>query len=444
VPQVNPSRVAADAPIEDELLRVVTDLDRTDPGWRLEQIDKNRAAGLRGMTPPERDGPAQVRAIIAILRPLRWPSPDADTRRVELWSRTVLVRLTDDEAQFVRGELAKVSEALAKAREMYKHDQGQFPLVYTRTGLDSLLPEHQDTRSVAALLDWDVLLQIHEGQVDRALRDCRGILTCARLFEDPILIVQLVRMSLAAIGVGALERTVAGGEGPEAELAAAQKLLADEAAFPRLMVAARGERGMIHWLLTALESGDLDPAKIVNVFGPDGKEKLARVPRGLAARPFHAAVLNELTHWVEITRRPLHEQRLLVEAWDRDKAAHLGDAGFLLDNYPAVKLTGSAQRVQAVLEAALAAVAAERYRLAKRDWPRDLAALVPEYLAEVPTDPFDGQPMRYRRTPDGIVIYAVGPDGVDNQATLDRTGRTPDGTDVGFQLWDVAKRRKAR
>jgi hypothetical protein len=61
----------------------------------------------------------------------------------------------------------------------------------------------------------------------------------------------------------------------------------------------------------------------------------------------------------------------------------------------------------------------------------------------VPTDPFDGQPMRYRRTADGIVIYAVGPDGVDNQGALDRTGRTPDGTDLGFQLWDVAKRRSS-
>jgi tRNA A-37 threonylcarbamoyl transferase component Bud32 len=441
VPQVTPGNGAADAPAEDELLRVVGELDRTDPAWRLEQIDRNRAAGLRVIIPPERDGPAQVRAIVAILRPRRWLSPEADARRSELWSRSVRVRLNEDEAQFVRGELAKVPDALAKAREMYKHDQGQFPIVWTRTGLDTLLPEHEDTRSVVNFLTWDALLQIHEGQVDGALRDCRGILTCARLCDDPIEIVQLLRIACAAIGVSALERTLSGGQGQEAELVAVQKLLADEAAFPWLLVSARGERGMVHWLLTALESGDLDPAKIVGTAGPGWEEKLARVPRGQAARPVHAAILTELTRWVEITRRPLHEQRGLVERWDRDKATRLGDTAFLLDNHPALKLTAAAQRVKAGLESALAAVAAERYRLANKHWPRDLAALVPEYLAQVPTDPYDGQPLRYRRTADGIVIYAVGPDGVDNQGTLDRTGRPADGTDAGFQLWDVANRR---
>jgi hypothetical protein len=65
---------------------------------------------------------------------------------------------------------------------------------------------------------------------------------------------------------------------------------------------------------------------------------------------------------------------------------------------------------------------------------------VPGYLAEIPRDPFDGQPMRYRRIPDGITIYAVGLDGVDNQGALDRTVKMPDGTDIGFQLWDLAKR----
>ncbi|MGO9463357.1 MAG: hypothetical protein ACLQIB_57125 [Isosphaeraceae bacterium] len=97
-------------------------------------------------------------------------------------------------------------------------------------------------------------------------------------------------------------------------------------------------------------------------------------------------------------------------------------------------------RGQANFHAALAALATERYRLAKKDWPADLAVLVPGYLAEIPKDPFEGKPLRYRRTPDGVAIYTVGLDGVDNRGAPDRTGKMPDGTDVGFQLWDVAKR----
>jgi hypothetical protein len=93
------------------------------------------------------------------------------------------------------------------------------------------------------------------------------------------------------------------------------------------------------------------------------------------------------------------------------------------------------------LVAAQVGVAAERYRLAHGGWPQDLAQLVPTYLREVPTDPYDGQPLRYRQTADGVVLYSVGPDRTDNQGNLVRFAPA-DGHDFGFQLWDVAKRRK--
>jgi hypothetical protein len=43
----------------------------------------------------------------------------------------------------------------------------------------------------------------------------------------------------------------------------------------------------------------------------------------------------------------------------------------------------------------------------------------------------------------GVVVYSLGPDRADNKGNLDRSGRLADGTDVGFQLWDVGKRRQA-
>jgi hypothetical protein len=44
--------------------------------------------------------------------------------------------------------------------------------------------------------------------------------------------------------------------------------------------------------------------------------------------------------------------------------------------------------------------------------------------------------------PDGVVIYGLGPDLTDNQGNLHPFGLTPDGTDVGFRLWEVGKRRQ--
>ncbi len=71
-------------------------------------------------------------------------------------------------------------------------------------------------------------------------------------------------------------------------------------------------------------------------------------------------------------------------------------------------------RVRAHLELAKAALAIERCRLATGQVPEKLEELVPQYLEQVPIDPFDGQPVRYRRTQPGYVLYRVDTDGQDN------------------------------
>jgi hypothetical protein len=71
-------------------------------------------------------------------------------------------------------------------------------------------------------------------------------------------------------------------------------------------------------------------------------------------------------------------------------------------------------RVRAHLDLARAALAIERYRLATGKVPAELAVLVPHYLNEVPIDPFDGQPIRYRRTEAGYLLYSIMEDGQDN------------------------------
>lgn len=59
-------------------------------------------------------------------------------------------------------------------------------------------------------------------------------------------------------------------------------------------------------------------------------------------------------------------------------------------------------------------LAVQRYRLAEGKLPETLDQLVPKYFDRVPIDPFDGQPLRYRRTDPGFVVYSVWWDGRDN------------------------------
>ncbi len=55
------------------------------------------------------------------------------------------------------------------------------------------------------------------------------------------------------------------------------------------------------------------------------------------------------------------------------------------------------------------AIALERYRLARGEYPESLDALSPQFIAQVPHDVIGGQPLHYRRTSDGkFVLYSVG------------------------------------
>ncbi|MEQ2005623.1 MAG: hypothetical protein ABMA26_02400 [Limisphaerales bacterium] len=57
------------------------------------------------------------------------------------------------------------------------------------------------------------------------------------------------------------------------------------------------------------------------------------------------------------------------------------------------------------------AIALHRHRLKHGKFPESLGALVPEFLADVPRDFMDGQPLRYKLQPDGqFLLWSVGED----------------------------------
>ncbi len=85
---------------------------------------------------------------------------------------------------------------------------------------------------------------------------------------------------------------------------------------------------------------------------------------------------------------------------------------------------------------------AERYRRDRGDWPKKLTDLEGKYLVAVPIDPYDRQPLRYRPTDDGVVVYSVGPDREDNQGAINRHNSLAKHTDLTFRLWDVRQRRR--
>jgi hypothetical protein len=80
------------------------------------------------------------------------------------------------------------------------------------------------------------------------------------------------------------------------------------------------------------------------------------------------------------------------------------------------------------------ALAIERYRLAEGRLPQALSDLVPVYLEAIPTDPFDGQELRYDVLAKGYVVYSIGED-LRDDGGAEKEDRKRDGQNK--PAWDV-------
>lgn len=94
----------------------------------------------------------------------------------------------------------------------------------------------------------------------------------------------------------------------------------------------------------------------------------------------------------------------------------------------------STQETLARLDSTRTALAVLRYQAKHRALPDTLAAVVPQFLDAVPTDPFSGQSLLYRRTDDGFVVYAVGRNSRDDGGRLKWDKQSKSRPDVGFRV----------
>jgi hypothetical protein len=296
------------------------------------------------------------------------------------------------------------------------------------------------------LLEFDVLVQAQEGNLDRALSSCRAMLNTARSIGDEAQTVsQLWRLGYAITALRKLERVLAQGIPSLDALEAVQRLLEEEAGQPILLIAVRGERAANDHLFQAVEDGKV-PAQemadaeqmVANLAGPGQGATAWNDP--VEVRAHRARFLRHMTRLVEICKLPDHQQA--------GPLARLGEDLPRQPTFLRLQCQGSHRmpqrcwRYRAELRSAAVAMAVERYRQANGHWPPSLVALVPRQLREVPIDPHDGKPLRYRQNGDGIVIYSVGPDLSDDGGLIDRSNPYRQGTDQGFRLWEPNLRRQ--
>ena len=98
----------------------------------------------------------------------------------------------------------------------------------------------------------------------------------------------------------------------------------------------------------------------------------------------------------------------------RQRVTEATDRGLLLNVWLSDGLdkhVNREARCLANLRLAMTAVTLEQFRASHNNrYPAGLSELTPSYLNAVLTDPFDGQPLRYRKQDAGYVLYSIGPD----------------------------------
>jgi hypothetical protein len=438
------------------LASAIAETDKLDPRWRLQDVEADRAAV------PDAENSATPAMAAKALLPKDWPAwdggpPPQDPQ--EALKRKALAdgfqslepqrQLNDEEMVALRAEITRAVGALAEARKLDDLPAGRYPITYSPDFISTLLPHTQDARVIADLLAKDAMLRSQDKDADSALASCRGVLNSGRsVGDEPTLISQLVRVACRGIAVRRAERVLAQGEPSDEALERFQALLAKEEPEPLLLIAARGERGGMDRLMEAIQAGkirlsprDLDmTAGFGGQTAPSLAEDLALWAPG-ARDAQRAAMLRYMNHAVELAsaKPPTDDakwQKLDATAKDQPVLVRLLVPAF-------GKVARSVQRSQAQLRCAIGATAAERFRRDKGRWPDTFKEELKKagYVADMPTDPYDGQPLRWRRAGDGVEIYSIGPDGQDDGGNRD--GQNPEtGAVIGFRLWDPAKRRQ--
>jgi hypothetical protein len=416
----------------------MAEADRLDPGWRLEDLDRDRST-----VPLEQNAAVPINAAATKASATNLGLSNDDSKII---SETPPQHQLDPE---INGKLRQVMdrfmEAEATARKAANLKTGWFPHQWTPNLIGTLVPhiEIEEVEGLGLQLGYLAMLQSQDGKHEDAWQASLTLLSLPRSFgQDPFLYTALVRMGMRPMAVSSFERCLAQGTVSEAQLADAQQRLAEEAKEPIFLYGARAERATLHAMMTNLEMGRI---KFTDIFSPEDAsvfEWQYRIP-GLSLKKDHAWMLRHLNEAVEYAKLPPTEMRAKMQELDQRSK----DRPAILTPYLMPKLASISERAvrgQVLLDCAIAGIGVERFRLQHGRWPDTLDEVVSaKLLDKVPTDWFDGKPLRYRKTTDGVVVYSISQKGNYAGDALD-TGKTfdPRFDRVEFRLWDEIHRRQ--
>lgn len=309
--------------------------------------------------------------------------------------------------------------------------------------LEVTLPQLGTIRGMTRLLTVDARASAAAGDAANFVLDIKSILGLARAAREyPLVIDDLVSVGCLAMAFNESGEVLASRPGlltqdQLADLAAAIRALASGP----ITVRHDADRNMfLDWLQRGYtDDGHGEGRLCYQGFQTwDAMASNGSTPQS----PLEMHLLGPLISSVWASRQQLTDEYTKLDALDRADAAtppwqrttvssideldRLKGSNTLKQRYAVIlmlapnfgKALSSADEINIERSGLLMAIACEQFRLKNGRYPEHLTDVAPEFAPVVLTDPFDGQPVRYRITHGKPLIYSVGTNGQDDNGTM--------------------------
>ena len=393
------------------------------------RFSKIRAAGLpvsgaelnvwRQPVPDAENGALVVAQAFTLVR--NFP----DRRSNEVDSPKILSR-TNEWSPATRGLVEAYVQtnapALEKVHEAFLFSRFRYPVDFSY-GPESQLPHLGDLRKLARLAALEAALDADEGRADQWPKPVELQLKLAGTLDDePDLISHLAHNTIIRMAVRAAERSlnrVSPGDQACQKLQAAFSHAGETNSLPLALI---GERAAMIPIFR------LSWKEIHSFSEREGEDLTCRKPQRYSGKPMFSLWLSgilerDLAFYLQTMEQSISLAALpppasLTLTDDLRSASEVAQKRlYILSELllPSLsRITVREASTQALIRLATTALAVERFRLDRGRLPGDLKELTPRFLDAVPTDPFDGAPLRYRRPARGYVVYSVDADGHDD------------------------------
>lgn len=319
------------------------------------------------------------------------------------------------EQQAVEAYLTKYAgglQALHQASDM--GGAARFSLDFSQ-GFAMLLPDVQNMRNCSRMLALEAHVKAHRGDAAGTADSLLAMAAISRSLENqPILVSQLVRIAMHGLAVDLTGRLLPRVKFSDEDLMRLQQAFRRDDFKAGIVHAISGER-------VVGSEAFKNPA---TALGPQS---------GLPQGGFLRGSNEDLAFYLEIQTElraaaalPYPDALAATDAafaklQDRI-ATPLGRLRYAMTGLTLPSLEAcltAAARADGSTRCIDTAIAIERFRRRTGKLPDSLEDLVPDLLATVPLDPFDGRPIRYVVKPDSYLIYTCGRDRTDDGGVQD-------------------------